>query len=75
MEQKVHQAIQKSFEFGDHTPIGVFYQNEFVPTYETRLNDRMPTYKSQPPAAQEIARADGTPLASISKMLDDLRVS
>jgi len=75
VEKKVGQAITKSFEFGDHTPIGVFYQNEFVPTYEDRLAKRMPTYRSNPPAAQEIARPDGRPLANISKMLEELRVS
>ncbi len=75
MEHKIQQAIQMSFEFGDHTPIGVFYQNEFIPTYEARLTARMPTYKAVPPAMQEIARPDGTPLANIKKMLDELKVS
>jgi 2-oxoglutarate ferredoxin oxidoreductase subunit beta len=75
VEKKVGQAILKSFEFGDHTPIGVFYQNEFVPTYEDRLAKRMPAYRSNPPATQEIARPDGKPLANISKMLEELRVS
>jgi 2-oxoglutarate/2-oxoacid ferredoxin oxidoreductase subunit beta len=75
MEQKVQQAILKSFEFGDHTPIGVFYQNEFVPTYEDRLTGRNPSYNSNPPAAQEIAHPDGTPLTSIHKLLEDLRVT
>ncbi len=73
--QKTLQAVAKSFEFGDHTPIGVFYQNEHVPTYEDRLVARMPTYKTNPPAAQEISRQDGTPLANVQKMLDDLRVA
>jgi 2-oxoglutarate ferredoxin oxidoreductase subunit beta len=71
----VQQAVLKSFEFGDHTPLGVFYQNEFVPTYEERLTGRMPSYKTNPPAAQEIAHADGTPLTNLKKMLDDLRVN
>ncbi len=75
MEQKVQQAVLKSFEFGDHTPIGVFYQNEFVPTYEERLTGRNPSYKTNPPAAQEIARPDGTPMTNISKLLEELRVS
>ncbi|MDV3293371.1 MAG: thiamine pyrophosphate-dependent enzyme [Nitrososphaerales archaeon] len=75
VEQKIGQAILKSFEFGDHTPIGVFYQNEFVPTYEERMAKRMPTYRSNPPAAQEIAKPDGSPLANINKMLEELRVS
>jgi 2-oxoglutarate ferredoxin oxidoreductase subunit beta len=75
MEQKFQQAVLKSFEFGDHTPIGVFYQNEFIPTYEERIAARVPTYKSDPPADQEIARPDGTPLANIDRLLDELRVS
>ncbi len=75
VEQKLQQAALKSFEFGDHTPIGVFYQNEFVPTYEQRLTGRMPTYMSNPPADQEIARPDGTALANIDKLLEELRVT
>ena len=74
VEKKVGQAVLKSFEFGDHTPIGVFYQNEFVPTYEDRLAQRNPAYRSNPPAAQEIARPDGRPLANVSKMLEELRI-
>ncbi|MGD0146395.1 MAG: 2-oxoacid:ferredoxin oxidoreductase subunit beta [Nitrososphaerales archaeon] len=74
MERKVQQAIMKSFEFGDHTPIGVFYQNEFISTFEERLTARMPSYKTNPPADQEIAHADGTPLANIDKLLEDMRV-
>ncbi len=73
--EKIHQAVQKSFEFGDHTPIGVFYQNEHIPTYEERLNSRMPTYKSYPPAAQEIARKDGSPITNVQKLLDEMRVT
>lgn len=75
IKQKIQQAVLKSFEFGDHTPLGVFYQNEFVTTYEERLAGRSPSYKTNPPAAQEIAHSDGTPLANINKLLDDLKVS
>jgi 2-oxoglutarate ferredoxin oxidoreductase subunit beta len=74
IEEKLKQAVAKSFEFGDHTPIGVFYQNEFIPTYEERLTGRAPTYKSNPPSDQEIARPDGTPIANINKLLEELRV-
>ena len=75
VEKKVGQAVLKTFEFGDHTPIGVFYQNEFVPTYEDRMAKRTPTYKTNPPATQEIARPDGRPLANVNKMLDELRIN
>jgi 2-oxoglutarate/2-oxoacid ferredoxin oxidoreductase subunit beta len=74
VEKKVGQAVLKSFEFGDRTPIGVFYQNEFVPTYEDRLQGRMPTYRSNPPAKQVIAKSDGTPRTNVRKMLEELRV-
>jgi 2-oxoglutarate/2-oxoacid ferredoxin oxidoreductase subunit beta len=75
MEEKIKQAMMKSFEFGDHTPIGVFYQNERIPTYEERLGARMPTYRSAPPAEQELARKDGSAMANVQKLLDELRVN
>ena len=75
MEEKIKQAIMKSFEWGDHTPIGVFYQNEHIPTYEQRLSGRMPSYRSSPPAEQAIADKDGRPTASITKLLDELVVT
>ena len=75
MEEKIKQAIMKSFECGDRTPIGVFYQNEHIPTYEQRLSARMPTYRSNPPAEQMIADKDGRPTASITKLLDELVVN
>ena len=73
--QKIQQAVSKSFEFGDHTPLGVFYQNEHIPTFEERLTARMPSYGSNPPALQEIAHEDGTPLTNVQKMLDEIRVT
>ncbi len=75
MEDKIRQAIMKSFEFGNHTPIGIFYQNEHIPTYEDRLSARTPTYRSMPPASQSIAHKDGTPAASVKKLLEELRVT
>jgi len=75
MEEKIKQAIMKSFEFGDHTPIGLFYQNERIPIYEERLAQRIPPYKDSPPGRQEIARRDGSPAAIVTEMLEELRVS
>jgi 2-oxoglutarate/2-oxoacid ferredoxin oxidoreductase subunit beta len=75
MEEKIKQAMMKSFEFGDHTPIGVFYQNEHIPTYEDRLAERIPGYLDNPPGRQEISRKDGTPAAVVGKLLDEFRVA
>jgi 2-oxoglutarate ferredoxin oxidoreductase subunit beta len=75
MEEKIKQAMMSSFEFGDHTPIGVFYQNEHIPTYEDRLAQRIPSYRDNPPGKQEISRKDGTPAAVVGKLLEDFRVT
>ena len=75
MEDKIKQAIMKSFEFGDHTPIGIFYQNEHIPTYGERLIARMPSYGAVPPASQTILQKDGNPTANIQKLLEELRVT
>ena len=75
MEAKIGQAVQKSFEFGDRTPVGVFYQNEHIPTYEERLAHRTPAYGDSPPAKQDVGLPDGTPLADVSRLLDEFRVT
>lgn len=72
---KMDAALEKSREWGDEIPIGVFYQNENVPTYEQRLSNRIPNYSSLPPAKQQISKADGSPLARIERLLESLRVS
>jgi 2-oxoglutarate ferredoxin oxidoreductase subunit beta len=75
MAEKIKQAMIRTFEFGDHTPIGVFYQNEHIPTYQERLAQRIPRYLDNPPGKQEIARKDGTPAAVVGRLLDDFRVT
>ncbi len=52
--EKLRQAWVKAMEWGDRIPIGVFYKNPHVPTYEERIADRIPTYSTKPPAKQGI---------------------
>ncbi len=73
--RKISAALEKSREWGDRIPIGVFYQNEKVPTYDQRLSNRIPDYSRMAPAKQAIAAADGSPLAKIARLLENLRVS
>ena len=47
-------VIRLSNVWGDRIPIGVFYQNETVPTYEDRISGRIPTYREKSPATQRI---------------------
>src|SRR6266516_4552785 len=72
VEKKMSQIIEKSREWGDKIPIGVFYQNETIPTYEDRIKARIPSYLEVPPSGQQLAKPDGTSpvnLASLSKQL------
>jgi len=73
--QKYLAALTKAQEWGDKIPIGVFYQNELVPTYQERISTRIPTYLENPPAKQPISDAEGKPITSIRKMLEELKVT
>jgi 2-oxoglutarate ferredoxin oxidoreductase subunit beta len=71
---KIVKVIEKSHEWGDKIPIGIFYQNEHIPSYEDRINARMSTYLKNPPAKQVIDNW-GKPITDINKLLDGLAVS
>lgn len=73
--EKIDQALEKSREWGDRIPIGVFYQNELVPTYEDRLDQRLGDYKAKGPAKQVIATGTGRSATNLQKMFRDLRVT
>ncbi len=68
-------ALAKAYEWGDRIPIGVFYQNEFVSTYQERISQRIVDYPGYPPAKQVIADEHGKPVTGIRKLLDELKVT
>jgi len=72
---KIIAALTKAEEWGDKIPIGVFYQNELVPTYQERISQRIPTYIENPPARQPISDKKGKPTTSIRRMLEELKVT
>jgi 2-oxoglutarate ferredoxin oxidoreductase subunit beta len=73
--EKYIAALTKAHEWGDRIPMGVFYQNELVPTYDERILKRIPTYLESPPAKQAISDSSGKPTTSIGKMLEELKVT
>lgn len=73
--QKYITALTKAHEWGDKIPIGVFYQNELVPTYDERISRRIPAYLTNPPAKQAISDSSGRPVTSIEKMIEELKVT
>ncbi len=52
--QKINAAISRSYEWEEKIPLGVFYQNELVPTFEERLKENIPDYDVNYPAIQKI---------------------
>jgi len=74
MNEKMAKVIEKSNEWGDKIPVGVFYQNEHIPTYQERISDRIENYREEPPAKQQIADAGGKTVTNIEKLLSDLRI-
>jgi 2-oxoglutarate ferredoxin oxidoreductase subunit beta len=75
MLQKSVAALTKSQEWGDRIPMGVFYQNEVVSTYQERIAHRIAGYLENPPAKQVISNSKGKPVISLAKMLDELKVT
>jgi len=73
VNEKLSQALIKSLEWGNKIPIGVFYQNEIISQYSTRLTDRIPNYLENPPALQKISE-NGLPTTDVSEILESLRV-
>jgi 2-oxoglutarate ferredoxin oxidoreductase subunit beta len=66
------QVIEKSREWGDKIPIGVFYQNETVPIYEERISERSPNYLKEPPAKQLLAKTDGKSVVNLANLSKEL---
>ncbi len=62
VDEKIARAWAKAQEWGDKIPVGVFYVNPHVETFEDRLARLNPMYKETPPGFQEIATDDGRPL-------------
>ena len=75
LNAKMAEAIQKSNEWGSKIPLGVFYQNDRIPTYQERISSKIHNYEASPPSRQVIESFDHKPLADIRKLLDTLKVN
>jgi 2-oxoglutarate ferredoxin oxidoreductase subunit beta len=69
-DAKVAAALSRANEWGSKIPIGVFYQNEHIPTYQERISARIENYVKNPPARQKIADANGNTITNIQAILD-----
>lgn len=73
--KKKVQALDRSQEWGDSIPIGVFYENELQATFVDRITNRIPFYRSDPPAKQKISDENGFSTADLGGFFDELRTS
>lgn len=73
LNERLSQALIKSLEWGNKIPIGVFYKNEIITPYTTRLRDKIPNYLENPPAKQKI-EDNGKPITDVSTIIDSLQV-
>ncbi len=71
---KIGKVIELATEWGERIPIGVFYQNEAMPTYEQRLEQRLRTYMADPPAKQKISTPTGFSATDITEVMSELVV-
>ncbi|MDT7876728.1 MAG: 2-oxoacid:ferredoxin oxidoreductase subunit beta [Sulfolobaceae archaeon] len=73
VKDKFEKAILKVMEFGEKIPLGVFYQNELIPTFEDRLEMNIPNYKDFYPAIQPI-EVNGIATTKIDELIKAKRV-
>ena len=68
-------ALDKAQEWGNKIPIGVFYKNEFIPTFQDRIAQRIPFYLGNPPAKQKIDDQAGMSSADLEGFFKELKTS
>jgi 2-oxoglutarate ferredoxin oxidoreductase subunit beta len=68
-------AIEKAQEWEDKIPIGIFYKNEHIPTFQERITARIPFYLSDSPAKQKISDEAGDSVADLSEFFEELKTS
>lgn len=64
---KFNAAIEKSHEWDEAIPIGVFYRNEAIPEYTDRIKMIIPSYPYRSPAKTEIMDGEGRPVIGLEE--------
>jgi len=67
VEEKIARAWDKALEWGNRIPVGVFYVNPHVETFEDRIAKLNPLYGEAPVARQAIADEDGRPVIGVEE--------
>jgi 2-oxoglutarate ferredoxin oxidoreductase subunit beta len=68
-------AMEKSSEWGNKIPIGVFFKTEHSPTFLERIQKRIPFYQSSPPAKQRISDENDGSNVILKEFFNELRTN
>ncbi len=74
VQAKLAQFVEKAHEWGDRIPTGVLLVNRNVSTFEERIAQRIPDYRSAPPAKRPIADDEGRSVAMLDAFFEELAV-
>lgn len=72
---RMAQFIEKAHEWGDRIPTGVFLENRSQNTFEERIAQRVPSYRTAPPAKRVIADEDGRPIIDLSEVFAEVAMT
>jgi 2-oxoglutarate/2-oxoacid ferredoxin oxidoreductase subunit beta len=72
---KMIQCIATAHEWGERIPIGVLLENRTLSTFEQCMAERLPSYRSGPPAHCIIADEHGRPTADLSAIFAALAIT
>lgn len=75
VNEKMSKILEFASEWGNKIPIGIFYQNELVPSYHERISENIKDYFARPPSHQEISDNGNKPLAKIDRILNKFQVN
>ena len=72
---QMSQFIEKAHEWGEEIPAGVFLENRAVSTFSERIQTRIADYLQASPAHRQIADDDGNPVADLSGIFEEVRMT
>ena len=72
---KMTQFMTKAHGWGDRIPIGVLLENRALSTFEQRMAEPIPSYRSAPPAQRVIADEGGRPTTDLSAIFAELAIT
>lgn len=73
-DARMLKAMELGAQWGERIPLGVFYENPLVPTFEERIASRNPAYRTLAPSKQPLSGPGGRTNVAFDEILAPLRV-